>query len=345
LDFDAAKNSGGCVTALPSRDGVSGSSWPFLELSLAFFLVALLALGGLVLGAGRNPLWIVLISALFPMISVVLQSVVERLLPPAGPRKSLRSWLPHFQVNTFFNFMLAALSVAAFLGCSALARSFGFELGLFDIRFTFGKGLLVLVASLWLSSIFGDFFFYWYHRWTHENEFLWQHHKMHHTDRELEAISTARQNWMEAVFNSLFISVPMIVLFKVHPQDQWSTGILAGLTASFLTNFLTLSHMNVRWQVGWLSRFWCSPQIHRLHHSLSPEHINKNYAFVFPMWDVLFGTYCHPKKDEFPATGVAGERGFSSFWEAEIYSQREWLKFIRNRRSRTAGANARTQSL
>jgi sterol desaturase/sphingolipid hydroxylase (fatty acid hydroxylase superfamily) len=266
-----------------------------------------------------------------------LQSAIERLLPPAGPRKSLRSWLLHLQVNTFFAVVSTVTSVAAFLGCSALARHFGFELGLFDIRIASGQGLLVLVASLWLASIIGDFFFYWYHRWTHVNALLWQHHKMHHTDRELEAISTARQNWMEAVFNALFIAAPVILLFKLDPLDQWSTGIAAGVAAGFLNNLLTLSHMNVRWQVGWFSRFWCSPQIHRIHHSLAPEHIDKNFAFIFPMWDLIFGTYVHPKKGEFPDTGVAGEDGFSSFWEAEIYSQREMLKYVRNRRKSARG--------
>ena len=54
------------------------------------------------------------------------------------------------------------------------------------------------------------------------------------------------------------------------------------------------------------------------------------------MWDVLFGTYVHPKKDEFPATGLAGEPGFAPFWEAEIYSQREMLRYLRNRRGRAA---------
>jgi sterol desaturase/sphingolipid hydroxylase (fatty acid hydroxylase superfamily) len=49
------------------------------------------------------------------------------------------------------------------------------------------------------------------------------------------------------------------------------------------------------------------------------------------MWDVIFGTYVHPKKDEFPATGLADEPGFDSFWEAQIYSQREMIKYIRNR--------------
>jgi sterol desaturase/sphingolipid hydroxylase (fatty acid hydroxylase superfamily) len=242
--------------------------------------------------------------------------------------------MQHLQIQIFFTFAQTIMSVAAFLGCSALARRVGFEIGLFDVRFATGHGLLILGASIWFSSILGDFFFYWYHRWTHVNAFLWQHHKMHHTDRQLEAISSARQNWIETVFNALFIAVPMIVLFKIDPRDQWTAGLFAGLTAGLITNLLTLSHMNVRLHVGWFARVWCGPQNHRIHHSLEPEHIDRNFAFVFPLWDVLFGTYVHPKKGEFPATGVAGEDGFRSFWEAEIYSQREWLKFIRNRRRR-----------
>ena len=308
-------------------------SWLPWELAFAVLLLALLAWGGVALSAGQDALWIVLVIATFPIISAVAQSGIERLLPPAGPRKSFRSWLLHLQVNTFFAFARTSFVVAAFLGCSALARQFGFELGLFDIRFGTGQGLAIMIASLWFASILGDFFFYWYHRWTHENLFLWQHHKMHHTDRELEAISTARQNWMEALFDGIFIAAPMIILFKVDPADQWSAGLTAGLAAALLSNLLTLSHMNVRWQVGWFSRFWCSPQVHRIHHSLEPQHINKNYAFQFPMWDVIFGTYVHPKKDEFPATGLADEPGFDGFWEAEIYSQREMVRYIRKRRA------------
>lgn len=305
---------------------------------LALVLLAVTVLGGVALSAGTEALWIVIVTANFPIASAVLQSGIERLLPPAGPRKSARQWLLHLQVNTFFDFLRLPMAIATFLGVAALARRFGFELGLIDLRFAAASDLPLLIASLWLASVLGDFFFYWYHRWTHVNLFLWQHHKMHHTDTELEAISTARQNWIEAVFNSLFITVPVVVLFKVNPLDQWHAGIAAGVSAAVLNNLLTLSHMNVRWHVGWFARLWCSPQVHRIHHSLEPAHINKNYAFMFPMWDVIFGTYYHPKKGEFPATGVAGEPGFDSFWEAQIYSQREMWKWLKQRKANKAAA-------
>lgn len=47
---------------------------------------------------------------------------------------------------------------------SALARHFGFHLGLIDMRFATGKALLVLAGAVWVSMVVGDFFFYWFHR-------------------------------------------------------------------------------------------------------------------------------------------------------------------------------------
>src|SRR5690606_915937 len=145
--------SGGATVEIEPAPG-----WPLRELLFALVLVGVLTLAGLALAGEGRALWIVFVVALFPILSVVLQSGIERLLPAAGPRKSLKSWLLHLQVNTFFAVFSVMMSVAAFLGCAALARQLGFELGLIDIRFATGHGLLVLVASIWLSSILGDFF-------------------------------------------------------------------------------------------------------------------------------------------------------------------------------------------
>jgi sterol desaturase/sphingolipid hydroxylase (fatty acid hydroxylase superfamily) len=60
-------------------------------------------------------------------------------------------------------------------------------------------------------------------------------------------------------------------------------------------------------------------------------------AFV-PLWDVLFGTYYAPKWNEFPPTGVDGEREIQSFWEAHIFTFREWWKMFRAWRLRRKAA-------
>jgi sterol desaturase/sphingolipid hydroxylase (fatty acid hydroxylase superfamily) len=46
------------------------------------------------------------------------------------------------------------------------------------------------------------------------------------------------------------------------------------------------------------------PQYHRIHHSASPEHFDRNFAAFFPIFDFMFGTSHRPMPDEFPSTGL-----------------------------------------
>jgi sterol desaturase/sphingolipid hydroxylase (fatty acid hydroxylase superfamily) len=303
------------------------------DLAFAVLLVGVLACGTLYLapaisGKPHRPLGLALTAALLPVGILALLSLIERLLLPAGPRKSLRSWFLHFQIAVFIYFMLIPASIFSVSIASLVSRTFGFNLGLIDLRFYAGKGLLALIGATWLSAIVGDFFFYWFHRTLHKTPFLWQHHKMHHMDRELEALTFARQNWIEAFLSMLFIAIPFTILFKLDARDPFELGITGGIVATVFGTLLTLGHMNVRFQVGRGSLFYCSPQVHRIHHSCLPQHRDKNFAFVLPLWDMLFGTYYSPARDEFPPTGVQGEKEIGSFFESQIFTQREWWKMF-----------------
>jgi sterol desaturase/sphingolipid hydroxylase (fatty acid hydroxylase superfamily) len=66
-------------------------------------------------------------------------------------------------------------------------------------------------------------------------------------------------------------------------------------------------HSAIRIQLPWLDRILVTPQVHRLHHSVRPEHHNRNFADVLPIFDIVFGTYQKPVHEEFPATGLGGE--------------------------------------
>ena len=46
--------------------------------------------------------------------------------------------------------------------------------------------------------------------------------------------------------------------------------------------------------------------MHRIHHSIAPEHIDKNFAAATPIWDVLFGTAVGPKNGDWLPTGIVG---------------------------------------
>jgi sterol desaturase/sphingolipid hydroxylase (fatty acid hydroxylase superfamily) len=190
----------------------------------------------------------------------------------------------------------------------------------------------MLLFYAWLVAITGDFFYYWYHRLMHKSPFFWQMHKLHHMDPELDATTWQRSNWPDTIVSSVLIILPFAIVFKVDSLNEWELGLAAGIMIATLKFFLMSGHINVRVQAGRASMFWCTPQVHRIHHSYLPQHHDRNFAFVFPMWDVIFGTYYAPKRDEFPPTGVPGETEITSFWDAQMFTVREWIKFFREKR-------------
>jgi sterol desaturase/sphingolipid hydroxylase (fatty acid hydroxylase superfamily) len=54
------------------------------------------------------------------------------------------------------------------------------------------------------------------------------------------------------------------------------------------------------------------------------EHRDRNYAPIFSLWDVIFGTYCHPGRNEYPPTGVHDEREVDGFLTAVALPFKEW---------------------
>ena len=281
-----------------------------------------------------RPLDTVLISTLMPVVTLVLLSLIERALPPAGPRKSLLQWLVHLQVNIFWSFAAGFLFALAAVAAAAAARRLGFSPGLIDLRFASGRGIIALLAAVWVSAVVGDFFFYWYHRAVHRFHILWQIHKMHHMDENLDVLTVFRDNWLDTLGSSLFSAFPLALLFRLDDLDPGDLGLLAGAGATALSSLLTIGHMNVRLQAGNASVLFCSPQLHRIHHSRLPQHFDRNFAVVLPLWDVLFGTYYAPAPGEFPPTGVSGETDFGSFWEAETFTLRQWWRMLRIGRPR-----------
>ena len=54
-----------------------------------------------------------------------------------------------------------------------------------------------------------------------------------------------------------------------------------------------------------------------MHHSCHPDHFDKNFAFMFPLWDVIFGTYTMPVDNRDVKFGVAGMKSMEmdSCWK------------------------------
>ena len=181
-----------------------------------------------------------------------------------------------------------------------LARHFGS--GLITLNIFTGETVPAQIACLLLYVLIKDFFYYFWHRCQHKVGVLWDIHAVHHSDIAFNATTYLRQHWLNSPVQSFFVTIPMTLLFNLPPVTMFDTALVINI-------WLFFAHMNLRLELGRLSWIATGPQLHRLHHSCKPEHADTNFAQYFPIWDVLFGTYLHPKKGEFPPTGLSsGER-------------------------------------
>lgn len=170
-----------------------------------------------------------------------------------------------------------------------------------------------------------DFFYYWWHRAQHELVWLWPQHELHHSDTALNITTSLRHHWLEDPLRVFAMAAPFGFLFYFKPASVPWVATVLGLWPFFI-------HANVRLPMGWLTPVMAGPQYHRIHHSIEARHWNKNYAAYFPIWDIVFGTACLPKKGEWPATGVP--RGEPAGVGAALVGPFiDWQRMVRRRRA------------
>jgi sterol desaturase/sphingolipid hydroxylase (fatty acid hydroxylase superfamily) len=148
---------------------------------------------------------------------------------------------------------------------------------------------------------------------------------VHHSEEHLNVTSAYRHHWLEAPFKTVAVVAPLTYLFVPVPEIA-AAVYLAGFG---LTCF---AHMNARIGFGRLSWLLLTPQMHRIHHSRRAEHLDRNFAFIFPFWDVLFGTYYHPGPSEYPATGLACGGRVRTPWHVVAWPFLRWRNSRRNAR-------------
>ena len=150
------------------------------------------------------------------------------------------------------------------------------------------RGLFnIIELPILLEAILGflvlDVIIYFQHRIFHVLPILWDIHRMHHTDRDLDFTSALR-------FHPFEIVIPMSVkLFTV-----WFFGIDPFTFIVFeisLNSFAMFNHGNfsINEKVEKVLRlFIITPDIHRIHHSVILHECNSNYGTIFTIWDYLF---------------------------------------------------------
>ena len=151
-------------------------------------------------------------------------------------------------------------------------------------------------VSIVILAVISDLYSYSFHRLQHAVPFLWAMHSFHHSANALTFVTGARHFWLERVISSGILPI-IPILFLVPPEMQLILSVI-----HFFPD--TCAHLNVRFPMGRMIAVVNSPQWHRIHHSALPEHRDKNFASLLPLWDLLFGTAWIPQPDEYPITGL-----------------------------------------
>jgi sterol desaturase/sphingolipid hydroxylase (fatty acid hydroxylase superfamily) len=198
--------------------------------------------------------------------------VIERLFP-ARQLEVVPSWWPRvILINAFY----AGLVI---LG--------GYTWDNFFVQihyFQFFENVSPLNAGL-AGYFFLSFVYYWWHRFRHENQFLWRWmHQLHHTPIRIETITSLYKHPIEIVTNTFLTSTCCYVILGLNiQQTSWTLFFLA--TAEYCY------HVNIR-TPRWVGYFIQRPEMHRVHHQKGIHHYN--YSDL-PIWDMIFGTFSNPE--------------------------------------------------
>ena len=178
----------------------------------------------------------------------------------------------------------------------------------------------------WIFSfIIYDFFYYWFHRISHERQIFWASHVAHHQSEDYN-LSTALRQTGTGAFVSWVFYIPMFLI-----------GI-----PSYV--FISVASINLIYQfwvhsehipkLGWFENYFVTASNHRVHHAQNEQYIDKNYGGVFIIWDRIFGTHKIEDENEACIYGIRGTLNtFNPIWAnlhiyvkiiREMWSSQDW---------------------
>ena len=248
-----------------------------------------------------------LIRLAYPAATCAVYLALELLVPHT--RNSPRSYLrgAYFVVAAIVINTLILTVLQNVTGVSQVSPGISLErqsssLIMLDLApFTSSENLVVRAGG-WLAATLGvaivaDFFYYWMHRAQHGIPWLWRFHRVHHSVTEMSAINSYH-HVAEDLFQYVAVTLPVVVLLNV------ASGPIPWLLIVVLRTQSYFIHSSANINIGPLRYLISDNRVHRIHHSVEPQHVNHNFATTTPLWDVLFGTAYFPKPGEWPQVGL-----------------------------------------
>lgn len=135
----------------------------------------------------------------------------------------------------------------------------------------------------WVVAFFGlEFAYYWWHRLSHEVNFLWAAHVVHHQSEDYNLAVALRQSvttWLTTL--PFYLPLALLGVPTLH--------FLVMLGLSTLYQFWI--HTELVPPLGRLELVLNTPSLHRVHHAINPRYLDRNHGAIVSFWDRLFGTF------------------------------------------------------
>lgn len=160
-------------------------------------------------------------------------------------------------------------------------------------------------AAAWVLCFLGvDFFYYWFHRVSHEVNLPWGAHVVHHSSEEYNLAVALRQGAFQPLFSWVFYLPLAVVGFP---------PVVFLVCSSLNTLYQFWIHTRTIGKLGPFEWVFNTPSHHRVHHGCDAKYLDKNYAGTLIVWDRLFGTF--QEEEEEPTYGITKPlRSWNPLW-------------------------------
>lgn len=265
--------------------------------------------------------WVVLGTLQLLLLYAVLRPLealwpAERMADRRAARVDVIYTLLH-RLGLFPLLMFLVLTPLAFAG-ARLMRELGitpFQIddlwpGVTDIAWVSFLAYLVVL----------DFVDYWIHRAQHRWGWWWALHALHHSQRQMTFWADNRNHLLDDLIRDAILAA---VALAIGAEPAQFVGVVLATRAA-----QSLHHANIRLRFGPFEPLLVSPVFHRRHHAIGTGHEGAhqgcNFAVLFPVWDVIFGTANFERgieptgiRDQLPApAGRARDYG-QGFWSQQ----------------------------
>ncbi len=178
-------------------------------------------------------------------------------------------------------------------------------------------------AITWIACLLGvDFACYWFHRLSHEVNFLWAAHVVHHQSEDYNLSVALRQSTLQPFFGAIFYWPLALLGFP---------PVVFLACASLNTIYQFWLHTRLIGTLGPLEEVLVTPSHHRVHHGRNPIYIDRNHGGTLIVWDRLFGTF--EREHEAVAYGITKPlASWSPVW-ANLHYWGELFQTARRTRS------------